>query len=26
MAASHDWSFDKRVVDELVKEGKVVYL
>ena len=26
MAASHDWLFDKRVVDELVKEGKVVYL
>ena len=25
-AASHDWSFDKRVVGELVKEGKVVYL
>jgi len=26
MAASHDWSFDKRVVDELAMEGKVVYL
>ena len=26
MAASHDWLFDKRVIDELVKEGKVVYL
>tara|TARA_Y100000031_G_scaffold51130_1_gene58711 strand:- start:476 stop:943 length:468 start_codon:yes stop_codon:yes gene_type:complete len=26
MAAVHDWSFDKRVIDELVNEGKVVYL
>jgi len=26
MAASHDWSFDKRVVNELVKEGRIVYL
>jgi hypothetical protein len=26
MAAVHDWSFDKRVINELVKEGRIVYL
>ena len=26
MAASHDWSFDKRVINELVKEGRIIYL
>ena len=26
MAAVHDWSFDKRVIIELVNEGKIVYL
>jgi hypothetical protein len=26
MAAVHDWSFDKRVIIELVNEGRIVYL